>query len=85
MKVTKVDIRKLLHEGTMRAIVSVTLDDAITIHEVVVLETTRFFVGFPSRKDEVGKYRDIVHPINAQIRMLIEGAVLCAYRDCIHK
>ena len=34
----------------------------------------------PSRKDEIGNYRDIVHPINENARNLIESAVLAAYK-----
>jgi stage V sporulation protein G len=33
----------------------------------------------PSRKNPDGTYRDIIHPINAEFRQLLEGSVLDAY------
>ena len=33
----------------------------------------------PSRKNPDGSYRDIVHPINAQFRGVLEEAVISAY------
>ena len=37
----------------------------------------------PSRKDETGIFRDIVHPINSAVRDEIEGAILDAYERYI--
>jgi len=42
--VTDVRVRKLLREGRMKAIVSVTLDDMFVIHDVKVVEGNRGFV-----------------------------------------
>ena len=33
----------------------------------------------PSRKNADGTYRDIVHPINAEFRGMLENAVIDAY------
>ena len=35
----------------------------------------------PSRKDENGIFRDIVHPIDAEARKEIEDDILCEYRN----
>jgi stage V sporulation protein G len=37
----------------------------------------------PSRKNPDGTYRDIVHPINAQFRAMLEGAVVAAYEEAL--
>lgn len=36
--------------------------------------------AMPNRKDDMGNPHDIVHPINAEARRLIEDAVLSAYK-----
>lgn len=84
MKVTDVRVRKILLEGKMKAIVSVTLDDAFVIHDVKVVEGNNgLFVAMPSRKMPDGEFRDIAHPINSSARELIQSAVLVAYEQAI--
>jgi len=82
--VTDVRVRKLLREGKMKAIVSVTLDDMFVIHDVKVVEGNRgLFVAMPSRKTPDGEFRDIAHPISTMARELIQSAVLQAYEDVV--
>ncbi|HAU31302.1 MAG: Putative septation protein SpoVG [Desulfotomaculum sp. 46_296] len=84
MIVTDVRVRKLLREGRMKAIVSVTLDDMFVIHDVKVVEGNRgLFVAMPSRKTPDGEFRDIAHPISTMARELIQSAVLQAYEDVV--
>ena len=80
MKISDIKFRKSLTGGTLKAVASLTIDGCIAIHEIKVIETDRLFVAMPSRKDEIGNYHDIVHPINERTRNLIESAVLAAYR-----
>jgi stage V sporulation protein G len=37
----------------------------------------------PSRKNPDDTYRDIVHPINSQFRMVLESAVIDAYNAAL--
>ncbi|MBM6920466.1 septation regulator SpoVG [Phocea massiliensis] len=84
LNITDVRIRKLLHDGRLRAIVSVTFDNAIALHDLKVIEgPNRLFVAMPSRKDESGTYRDIVHPISKENRAQIEHAVLAQYETAV--
>ena len=80
MKISDIKFRKSLTGGNLKAIASLTIDGCIAIHEIKVIETDHLFVAMPSRKDEIGNYHDIVHPINERTRNLIESAVLAAYR-----
>jgi stage V sporulation protein G len=81
LNITDIRIRRTYQEGRLRALVSITLDDDFAVHDVKVIEgPQRLFVAMPSRKDENGAFRDIVHPISAQAREILEGAVLDAYR-----
>lgn len=80
MEITDIRIKKIENEGSLRAVASVTLDHSFAIHDVKIIEgTEKLFVAMPSRKAPGGEYRDIVHPINSEIRSLFEKRVLDAY------
>ena len=80
MVITDIKVRKLFEEGPMKAIVSVTFDDQLALHDVKVISVRdKNFIVMPSRKNPDGTYRDIVQPINATFRGAREKAVLDAY------
>ncbi len=80
MDITDVKIRKILSEGRLRAVVSVTVDDMLAVHDIKVVQgDERLFVAMPSRKDENGVFRDIIHPISPSARKLFEETILDAY------
>ncbi len=80
MQITDLKIRKMMADGRLRAIVSITLDQMLAVHDIKVVQgENRLFVAMPSRKDESGIFRDIVHPISAQARQYLEQQILDAY------
>lgn len=80
MQITDIKVRKLFEEGPMKAIVSVTFDGQLAVHDIKVINARdKFFIVMPSRKNPDGTYRDIVHPINAQFRGVLEEKVIEAY------
>lgn len=80
MNITDIRVRKLITEGRLRAVVSITLDDAIAIHDIKVIEgPNRLFVAMPSRREENGTFRDVVHPISADGRNYLENRIMEAY------
>ncbi|MGO1579871.1 MAG: septation regulator SpoVG [Peptoniphilaceae bacterium] len=82
MNITDVRIRKLPNEGKMKAIVSVTFDEQIVIHDIKIIEGTEsLFIAMPSRKLPNGEFRDIAHPINSETRKVIEEAVFAKYEE----
>ena len=82
MNITDVRIRKINQDGRMKAIVSVTFDNAFVVHDVKVVEGTNgLFVAMPSRKTPEGEFRDIAHPITSSAREVIQSAVLHAYQE----
>ncbi|MGI6711926.1 MAG: septation regulator SpoVG [Bacillota bacterium] len=84
MNVTDVRIRKILSEGKMKAIVSVTIDDAFVVHDVKVVDGQNgLFVAMPSRKTPAGEFRDIAHPISQQARDVIQSKVLEKYQEVL--
>lgn len=84
MNITDVRVRKVNVEGKMKAVVSVTFDNAFVVHDVKVVEGTNgLFVAMPSRKTPEGEFRDIAHPISAAAREIIQTAVLDAYQKAM--
>ena len=80
MNITDVRIRKLSNDGKMKAIVSVTFDDAFVVHDIKIIEGQNgLFVAMPSRKVAEGDYRDIAHPIHSESRNLIQDRICEEY------
>lgn len=84
MKITDIKIRKLFDDGPMKAIASVTFDGQLAVHDIKVINARdKFFIVMPSRKNADESYRDIVHPINAEFRAMLEKEVIEAYNSAL--
>ena len=84
MQITDIKIRKLFDDGPMKAVVSVTFDSQLAVHDIkVIYARDRYFIVMPSRKNPDDTYRDIVHPINAQFRATLESAVIKAFEEAL--
>lgn len=80
MNVSDVKIRKTFPEGNLKAIVSITIDNCLAVHEIKIVQgNDRLFAAMPSRKDENGIYRDIIHPIDPETRDEFDKIILSAY------
>ena len=79
MEITDIRIKKVASEGKMKAVASVTFDNAFAVHDVKVIEgPEKLFVAMPSRRTPDGEYRDIAHPINSDMRNMLKSKVLAA-------
>ena len=84
MEITDVRIRKVSDEGKMKAIVSVTFDNSLVVHDIKVIEGgDKLFVAMPSRKTPEGEYKDIAHPINTDMRSSLEHSILEKYQTAL--
>lgn len=80
MDITDIRVRKVNKEGNMKAVVSVTFDDEIVIHDIKVIEGNNgLFIAMPSRKTSEGEFRDVAHPINSDARQKLQKLVLEKY------
>ena len=80
MQITDVRVRKVAKEGKLKAVVSITIDDEFVVHDIKVIEGEKgMFIAMPSKKAMNGEYRDIAHPINSDMRNMLESKVLAAY------
>jgi len=85
MKITDIKIRKVFdNESPMKAVVSVTFDGQLALHDIkVIYAKDKHFIVMPSKKNPDGTYRDIVHPITAAFREELNDAVLGAYFEAL--
>lgn len=82
MTITDIKIRKIIPTGRLRGVISVTFDDMFAVHDIKVVQgDERLFVAMPSRRDDSGTFRDIVHPITPQARGEIESRILDAFKE----
>lgn len=82
MKITDIRVRKTSTEGKMRAVVSVTFDDAFVVHDIKIIDgNEKMFVAMPSRKTPTGEYKDIVHPITSEMREELQNAIIAKYEE----
>ncbi|MBE6577955.1 MAG: hypothetical protein E7653_07450 [Ruminococcaceae bacterium] len=80
MQITDIKIRKLFDEGPMKAVVSATFDGQLAVHDIKVINARdKYFIVMPSKKNPDGTYRDIVHPINAEFRGMLEEQIIAAF------
>ena len=82
MEITDVRIRKTYEDPTLKALVSVTIDGELAVHDIKVIEGNEgFFIAMPSRKTPDGEFKDIVHPLNTETREMIKEVVLKAFNE----
>ena len=81
MNITEIRVRKIITEGKLRGIVSITIDNVLAIHDIKIVQgEERLFTAMPSRRDDNGMFRDIVHPINSEVRKDMENQIISAYK-----
>jgi len=81
MEITEVRIT-LRDEPKLKAFANVTFDNAFVIRGLKIIDGTKgLFISMPSRRAKDGTYRDIAHPINNEMRQMIEKAVLEKYQE----
>ena len=86
MQITDIRVRKINAEGRMKAVVSVTFDDAFVVHDIKLIEgQDKLFIAMPSRKTPEGDFKDIAHPINAETREILHSSILKKYQEILEE
>ena len=82
MEITDIRIRRTFEDQPLKAILSVTFDDCLVLHDVKIVHAReKYFVVMPSRRLPDGTFRDIVHPTKQPFRVKLENALLEKYFD----
>ena len=80
MEITDIRIKKVNSDSKMKAVVSVTFDDAFVVHDIKIIEgQDKLFTAMPSRKTPDNEFKDIAHPINSTMSEFLENAILSEY------
>lgn len=86
MNITDIKVRRTYQDNRLRALVSVTIDHDLAVHDIKIIDgPERLFVAMPSRKDDNGIFRDIVHPITPEARQVLEEQILASYQEYLEK
>ena len=90
LEITDIRVKKILTESSaeskMKAVVSVTFDDAFVVHDIKIIEgQEKLFTAMPSRKTQDGEFKDIAHPINREMRVKLEEAILAEYQNVLEQ
>ena len=68
----------------MKAVVSVTFDNCFVVHDIKIINgQDRLFIAMPSRKTPDNEYKDIAHPINIEMRELLQQRILEKYQSTL--
>lgn len=84
MEITDIRIRQMTHDDKMKAVVSVTFDNAFVVHDIKIIEgPERLFIAMPSRRTPDNEYKDIAHPINIEMREHLQSSILEKYQSTL--
>jgi len=79
VEITEVRVT-LRDEEKLRGFANVTFDNAFVVRGMKIIQgVSGIFVSMPSRRRPNGTHQDVAHPVNAEMRQLIESKVLEAY------
>ena len=83
MEITDIRIRKVVGGGNLMAYVTVTFNECFMVHNIRIVNGRKgFFIIMPSRKTSLGEHKDIVHPLNAEFRDVLQKKILGKYYLC---
>ncbi len=81
MEITEVKVFPVTDGDKLKAYATIVFDNAFIIRDLKVIEGIKgLFVSMPSRKRKDGTFRDVVHPLNAEMRSMIEDRVVQEYK-----
>ena len=84
MEITDIRVKKVASEGKMKAVASVTFDNAFVVHDIKVIEgVEKLFTAMPSRRTPENEFKDIAHPINSEMREMLEQAIIDKYNETL--
>jgi len=68
-------------EGKLKAYATMVFDNCFIVRDLKIIESNKgMFVSMPSRRKKDGSFKDIVHPLNADTRKLIEERIIDEYK-----
>lgn len=85
MEITEVKIFPV-NEDKLKAYVTIIFDNCFVVRDLKIINgNTGLFVAMPSKKRKDGTFRDIAHPLNSEMRSLLEQKILKVYEEELKK
>lgn len=82
LEITDIRVKRVQSEGKMRGIASITFDNCFVVHDIKIIEgQEKLFTAMPSRKTPDNEFKDIAHPINSEMREMIEKAIVSKFNE----
>ena len=79
MEITEIKIFPA-NEGKLKAYATMVFDNCFIVRDMKVIQSDKgLFVSMPSRRKKDGSFKDIVHPLNADTRKMIEDRIILEY------
>jgi stage V sporulation protein G len=79
MDITEVKVYPA-NEGKLKAYATVVFDNCFIVRDLKVIKSEKgLFVSMPSRRKKDGTFKDVVHPLNAEMRKMIEDRIIEEY------
>lgn len=79
MEITQIRVFPV-EEEKLKAFVTVVFDDCFIVSDIKVINGNNgLFLSMPSKKGKNGKFRDIAHPLNNEMRGMMEKAIIEEY------
>jgi len=80
MNITEVKVYPAKENGRLKAYATIVFEDCFIVRDLKVINGHKgLFVSMPSRRRKDGSFRDIVHPLNTDMRKQIEEYVIKEY------
>ena len=80
MEITGVKIFPVDNNDKLKAFVSIIIDNCFIVKDIKIIQGEKgLFLAMPSKKDNKGGYKDIVHPLNSETREMLERTVIDEY------
>ena len=83
MNITKVTVKKIEGQQTLRGVASVVLDDEIKIRDIKILERGEngLSIMMPNKKVSEGKYVGYAYSVTEKARLELQEAILEKYYE----
>jgi stage V sporulation protein G len=83
MEITEVKVFPA-NEGRLKGYATMVFDECFIVRDMKIIQSDEgYFVSMPSRRKKDGSFKDIVHPLNAETRQLIEDKVIEEYKKVV--
>jgi stage V sporulation protein G len=83
MEITEVKVYPA-NEGKLKAYATMVFDECFIVRDMKIINSDKgLFVSMPSRRKKDGSFKDIVHPLNVEMRKKIEDRLIEEYNKVV--